>query len=79
MSKTIAIAIAWVGAVIGWACNFIDGAGVYIVFFIGLALAVVGCIFWAKTKGRDWAFGFWGILAPIGFLGVSLLKDKSTK
>jgi hypothetical protein len=46
---------------------------------IGLILAVIGCIFWAKDKGRHWAFGLWGILAPIGFLGVSLLKERDTE
>jgi hypothetical protein len=44
---------------------------------IGLAICVFGCDLWAIEKDRSWAYMFWGILAPIGFIPMALLKDKS--
>ncbi len=49
--------------------------------WMGLLLTLsvcYGCCIWAKEKNRGlmWAFVF-GFLAPIGLVGMGLLKDKS--
>jgi Fic family protein len=44
---------------------------------IGIIVSVLGCYWWATGKNRHWAFMLWGILVPIGFLGVALLRNKS--
>ena len=51
--------------------------GAYVIFAIGLCLVLLGCWSWTYTKNRHWAFMLWGLLAPIGLLGIGLLKDKS--
>ena len=79
MGKKGAICLAWFGVVISW-LSWILSSGVSLIWaIVGGVLAIVGCMFWAKAKGRNWVFGFWGFLAPIGLLGVALLKDKSEK
>lgn len=49
----------------------------YGVLAIGLLVSLAGCYIWTRLKNRHWAFTFWGILTPIGLLGISLLKDRS--
>jgi len=43
----------------------------------GLVLVLIGCYRWTKEKDRHWAFMFWGLLAPIGLLGIALLRNKT--
>ena len=50
--------------------------GVALMIF-AMVLLLGGCYFWTRLKNRHWAFMFWGLLSPIGLLGVSLLKDKT--
>lgn len=50
-----------------------------ILIVLGGGILLYGCFLWARWKHRHWAFMFWGILAPIGLLGISLLKDKTIK
>jgi len=72
--------LAWAGAIIGWISGRIVGAGYVaglIGILLGIALSIFGCYWWAKGKGRSPAFMLWGVLAPIGFLGVALLKNKN--
>jgi hypothetical protein len=38
-----------------------------------------GCYLWTSLKNRAWGFMFWGLLAPIGLLGIAVLGDKSNK
>lgn len=71
------VGIAWAGWVVGSIVTRFTGEYWLIPYTIGLVLAVVGCVLWAQRKKRHWLFGFWGLLAPIGFLGVSLLRDRS--
>jgi len=71
------VGIAWAGWVIGSIVTRFTGEYWLIPYTLGLVLAVVGCVLWAQRKNRHWLFGFWGLLAPIGFLGVSLLRDRS--
>lgn len=48
-----------------------------IFLIIGIILILTGCYLWTKMKNRHWAFMFWGLLTPIGLLGISLLRDKT--
>lgn len=51
----------------------------YFLYILAIALTMTGCYIWTKLKNRSWAFMLWGLLSPIGLLGISLLKDKSVK
>lgn len=75
----------WFGIVIMFVGRFIQGISInsmvgFIIGIIiqlgGLALVLDGCYLWTRIKNRHWAFTLWGVLVPIGFLGISLLKDK---
>ena len=44
---------------------------------LGIALTLWGCFLWTQIKNRHWGFTLWGLLSPIGLLGISLLKEKS--
>ncbi len=70
----------WLGVAGGILANifmaFSPGFG-YMLLFGALILDVVGCYNWAKAKARSPWFCLWGVLAPIGFLGVALLSDRS--
>lgn len=75
--------------VIGWGEPYEETVGMYIytyqdfmpygwfLYIIAFAFTLTGCYIWIKLKKRHWGFMFWGILTPIGLLGISLLKDKS--
>lgn len=74
------------GVILGWASSgfiptFRDLVQNDIVrwsmFIISFIFIFSGCYIWTKLKKRHWAFMLWGILSPIGLLGISLLKDKS--
>lgn len=71
------VGIAWLGVLIAWGCQYIDGWLWLGLLIISLILSVYGCWLWRLRKNRHWAFCLWGLVAPVGFLGVSLLKDKS--
>ena len=44
---------------------------------LGIGLTVWGCYLWTSLKNRHWLFMMWGLLSPIGLLGIAFLKDKS--
>jgi len=44
---------------------------------VGVIMAVIGCHLWTRDKNRAWGFSLWGLLAPIGYLAIMTLKDKS--
>ena len=46
---------------------------------LAIAFTMTGCYIWTRLKNRHWAFMFWGLLSPIGLLGISLLNNKSTQ
>ena len=79
MNRRTGISLAWLGVIIGWVGYFF--APTYglllLALVIDLALAVWGCYIWAKAKGQSGVLALWGLLAPIGFLGVALVKNKS--
>jgi len=68
--------VAWIGVIIMWIGSRMSSEYWLAIALLGLSLTFAGCVLWAQRKNRHWAFGFWGLLAPIGFLGISLLKDK---
>ena len=43
----------------------------------GVVLVMIGCYRWTKEKNRHWVFMLWGLIAPIGLLGIALLRDKT--
>jgi hypothetical protein len=59
-------------------CGFMakNGTVAAVFYTIGLVPAVVMCYYWAKRKGRHPALAALGVLAPIGLLGLALLKNK---
>ena len=73
-------ACCWLGVGGGILANifmaFSPGLG-YLLLFAALILDVVGCYNWAMAKARSPWFCLWGFLAPIGFLGLALLRDRS--
>ena len=73
--RTVFVILGWFIAYVG---NFIFDFPINIITtIIGAGLSVYGCYLWTKIKNRHWAFCLWGILTPIGLLGISLLSDKS--
>lgn len=49
----------------------------WFLYVVAYAFTLTGCFIWTRLKERHWIFTLWGILSPIGLLGISLLKDKS--
>jgi hypothetical protein len=48
-----------------------------LILFLGVGLTLWGCYLWTSLKNRHWLFVLWGLLSPIGLIGIALLKDKS--
>lgn len=48
-----------------------------LLLLLGMGLTLWGCYLWTSLKNRHWLFTLWGLLSPIGLLGIALLKDKS--
>lgn len=44
---------------------------------LGIGLVLWGCYLWTSLKNRHWLFMLWGLLSPVGLLGIVLLKDKT--
>jgi hypothetical protein len=76
------IALLWFGAILSISGNAAieigrpDGA---IATVIGVIMAITGCYLWTRDKNRAPGFALWGLLAPIGYLAIMSLKDKSVK
>jgi hypothetical protein len=78
MDTGLRTGLVWTGMIVARIGNFLPNEILSIVvLLIGTIITVWGCYLWTQLKNRHWAFMFWGILAPIGLLGISLLKDKS--
>ncbi len=67
-------ALILIGLVLAAVGNF---TGFWLLAIAAIVLVLIGCYQWTKLKNRHWAFMFWGLLAPIGLLGIALLRDKS--
>ena len=46
---------------------------------ITMPVILLGCYWWVTGKQRHWAYMLWGIIAPIGFLGICLLQNHSSE
>ena len=71
----------WVGAiltVIGSAAVEFGNTNGYVASEVGIVVALIGCYLWTREKNRAWGFALWGLLVPIGYLGIMFLKDKTT-
>ena len=49
----------------------------WFIFPLAIAFTMTGCYIWTRLKNRSWVFSLWGLLSPIGLLGISLLRDKT--
>jgi uncharacterized membrane protein len=43
---------------------------------IGIILVIIGCYFWTKYKNISAWHTLWGIIAPVGFIPLALIKSK---
>ena len=59
------------GFVIGGAFN------IMVMSILGMVLVLGGCCIWAKDKKRNPLYMLWGLLLPIGFIALVVLKDRS--
>ncbi len=48
-----------------------------IISLAALAMIITGCYFWAKSKAQSSWWALFGLIAPIGFIPLALLKDKN--
>jgi len=74
--------LLWVGSIIAISGNVgleIGNAKGSIALIVGLVVVLIGCYLWTREKNRAWGFILWGLLAPIGFLGIMFLKDQTPK
>jgi hypothetical protein len=80
INKAYRTAFIIIGVVLMNTFSFItyNNVSASIVLVASLFFTLTGCYIWTKLKSRHWAFMFWGILAPIGLLGISLLEDRTT-
>ena len=75
--RTVLVVIGLIGA---YAANYLgNDTAVIACAVIAIAFLLSGAYIWTRLKNRHWAFMLWSLLAPIGLLGISLLKDKSNK
>jgi len=74
------------GIILGWIASgflyqfqeiIINETVRWIFYVFSIIFTMVGCYIWSRLKNRHWGFMFWGLLSPIGLLGISLLKDRS--
>ena len=42
-------------------------------------IALIGCYMWTRDKNRASGFALWALLAPVGYLAIMTLKDKSAQ
>jgi hypothetical protein len=74
--------LLWLGAIMSIAGNVAIDTGRsngQIATVIGGIIAIIGCDLWAHDKNRSWLFALWGLAAPIGYLAMASLKDKSAQ
>ena len=64
------------GSIAAWSFWYYTPLLGLIVWIFSLVLILYGCYYWVRWKNRHWAFTLWGLLSPIGLLGISLLKRK---
>ena len=47
-----------------------------LMYLVGWVCVFWGCYLWTKEKNRHWVYTLWGLLAPVGYLGIALLENK---
>ena len=80
--STLRPVLLWAGAIFSVMGNVaveLGYANGYVATVVGIILALIGCYLWTRDKNRAWGFALWGLLVPIGYLGIMFLKDKSTQ
>ena len=68
----------WIGIIVLFITRFfgeVPFIGIPL-WVIGIALVLWGCWNWVKYKGRSGWWTLWGIISPIGFIPLALMKDK---
>jgi len=77
-TKQKGISIAWTGVILGLIGQRLAPSLdiLIIITVLALVVSIIGCYFWAKGKWWSGWFALWGALAPVGFLGVALLRDR---
>ena len=76
------IALLWFGAILSISGNVaieIGRPNGAIATVIGVIMAMTGCYLWTRDKNRASGFALWGLIAPIGYLAIMSLKDKSAQ
>lgn len=67
-------------AVGGWIYTYQDPLSyMWFLYVLAVACTLTGCYIWTRLKNRHWGFTLWGLLTPIGLLGIAFLKDKTLK
>ena len=74
VQTNVFILIGFAAQVIGVVAG--DGGAGNFIRLIGGVLIVVGCCFYAKSKGYNGAWGLLGLLSIIGLLILICMKDK---
>ncbi|MBN1176887.1 MAG: hypothetical protein JXA51_04320 [Dehalococcoidales bacterium] len=54
-----------------------DAFNLFIMVAMGMALVLGGCGLWVRDKNRNSAHILWGLLPPVGFIAIMMLKDRS--
>jgi len=78
--RTLRYFLLWSGAILAVVGNVAFNTGHTngeVGTVVGVIMAVIGCYLWTRDKNRAWGFSLWGLLAPIGYLAIMTLKDKS--
>jgi hypothetical protein len=80
--KSLRNNLVWAGLIIAFVSRILVAIMPFAAAFalglscFGLVLVVIGCYFWAKYKGRNPAWTVFGVIAPIGFIPLAVLRDK---
>jgi hypothetical protein len=76
--RTLLVLIGFAGSyILNWVSAGMSFELYISLFILSFALTLWGCYLWVDLKNRKKVFMLWGLLTPIGLLGISLLKDKS--
>ncbi len=70
--------LVWSGLICMGVTRALPLAFSIIISILGVGLVLSGCWYWAKYKGKSGWWAMWGLLAPIGFIALSNIKDEYT-
>ena len=71
----------WIGVVLGFVSRAFGMFSLVQVIMLVVAMVFIlaGCYYWTRLKNRHWAFMLWGLIAPIGLLGLTYMRDKTER